>query len=184
LGSGPSTLNFDLGSQPNIPLAAFGVQSSPRPPQATSNAPVALERTSPNLSATEDGMPAISDFDPSLRARRKKKAPIALVLGALLTAGAVVGGFALRSTLAEADRATKVAAPAPTRPAIVAPAPEEEAAAPEPAAVDAGAKHEPKRAPRPQVAGAAPSPAPAWSPPPPKPSKDRKLGDVGHTDEF
>jgi serine/threonine-protein kinase len=184
LGSGPSTLNFELGSQPNIPLAAFGVQSSPRPPQATSNAPMALESAGPNLSATEDGMPAMSEFDPSPRARGKKRAPVALLFGALLVAGVVVGGLALKSTFAEADRATKVAAPPPTRPAITPPPPAEEPPAPEPAAVDAGVHPEPKRAPRPQAAQAAPPPA-AWAPSPsPKASKDRKLGDVGHTDEF
>ncbi len=187
-GSGPSTLNFELGSQPNIPLAAFGVQSSPRPAAATSNAPVALERSAPNLAATEDGMPILSLSSSSLRPARRK-APISVVLGSLLALGVVVGGLALRGALSDADRVTKVATPAPAPPAITTPAaPAEEEPSAEPAPVDAGARRAGKFA-HGDSPHAAPAPAPAappaWAPPPaPKSAKDRKLGDVGHTDEF
>ena len=180
LGSGPTTLNFDLGSQPNIPLAAYGVQVGARSLQASSNAPVALEQTQPSL--TEDRMPAMVAFDvPAPR----RASPLSFLLGALAALGLVVGVLALRGQNDPPPRAQAVALPkAPVRDPL--PIVDEQA---EPAAVDAGAPttlpSQGKRSPQALVAPppSAPS-APAWQPPPPKANRDRKLGDVGHTDEF
>ncbi len=183
LGSGPTTLNFDLGSQPNIPLAAYGVQVGARSLQASSNAPVALEQTQPSL--TEDRMPAMIAFDvPAPR----RASPLSFLLGALAALGLVVGVLALRGESVPPPRAQAVALPkAPVHDSL--PIVDEQA---EPAAVDAGAPttlpSQGKRSPQalvapPPSAPSAPS-APAWQPPPPKANRDRKLGDVGHTDEF
>jgi serine/threonine-protein kinase len=178
LGSGPTTLNFDLGSQPNIPLAAYGVQTGGRPAQATSNAPVALDHSPPSV--TEDRLPAISpsDFPPP---RRKRSAAVGLLLTTLGLLGLVVGGLALKGTFENPKAVTAT----PIRTPVVVPA-IPEPPAPEASALDAGAPPAPSPPPRPakpQAAQTAPL-APVWQPPPPKAKTDRKLGDVGHSDEF
>jgi serine/threonine-protein kinase len=177
LGSGPTTLNFDLGSQPNIPLAAYGVQVSGRPQQATSSAPVALEQTAPSV--TEDRMPVIEIAE--LPRSRKRAGAVGVLLAALGFFGLVIGGLALKSTFENPKAVTAT----PARAAVVAPAvPEPREPELEAIAVDAGAPPAPTpKAAKPQIT-ASPAPAPAWQPPPPKASKDRKLGDVGHSDEF
>jgi Meckel syndrome type 1 protein len=177
LGSGPSTLNFDLGSQPNIPLAAYGVQAGPRPPQASSNAPVALDKTLP--SPASDDATEYGSFDGP--ARRRRGAPVGFVLGALAVLGLVVGGLALRGPGEPPRPAASVAPPKVTPPPVVV----REAEPGDALQVDAGvpeAERAPVKAPRPALS--APAPAPAWQAPPPKAPRDRKLGDVGHTDEF
>lgn len=175
LGSGPSTLNFDLGSQPNIPLAAFGVQAGPRPPQASSNAPVALDKTLP--SPASDGAAEDGSFDGA--ARRRRGAPVGLVLGALAALGLVVGGLALRGQNEAPRPAASVAPPKVTPPPVLV-REDEPREAPE---ADASA---PDKVPAKQARPVAPAAvaAPAWQAPAPKAPRDRKLGDVGHTDEF
>lgn len=180
LGSGPTTLNFDLGSQPNIPLAAYGVQVTGRAQQATSNAPVALDQTAPSI--TEDRMPAISSSD-FPQSRRKRSNAVGVLFAVLGVLGLIVGGLSLKSTF-ENPRAI-TAAPARTSVVVAAASPVVEVEA---SLVDAGAPAAPSTAPRvakPQAAPVgSPAPAPAWQAPAPKGKADRKLGDVGHSDEF
>jgi serine/threonine protein kinase len=186
--AGPSTLDFDMGSQPNIPLAAFGVQASPRPMPATSQAPVSLE--GPRRDAAPSLTDAEAEYDAPAHEPANKR-PIALVLSSLLVAGALVTGLAWKQSASEGTRAPRPAAALPARPALEEPTGTEEPPPAETATpatpADAGKRREPKTTSpslAPAAYGAPPTRAPTWTPPPPKAAKDRKLGDVGHTDEF
>ncbi len=191
LGSGPTTLNFDLSSQPHIPLSAYGVQSAIRPQQASSNAPVAFDP--PRLELTESGIPVFPPSAPHI-SRKPSAAPLYTLLGALGLFALVVGGLAARTAFS--GRPTPVAAPVRRAPVVVQEVPAALVVAPEEPVADAGPPQSVRHA-LPHAVPNAATPAP-WrpshapvrpevegSPPPVAPrSKDRRLGDVGHTDDF